>query len=804
MKKIRIVCVLTVLFLLLFLPGEARAQALDMVRAVVIQGDKGTPVAGENVRLHLYRYDFSASPNHVNVTDLDAGSCMTGADGRCEIWLFPGMSRDASGFYHGALEVRGMLRSILWPGGTLEVNLNLDHLQPVEYGEDDAAATDTLSVQSQSAINWPGILGSIIVIGLIVFFVWRKGRKQRQQGVLLGLILGLALSVFLATPVRAAAPHGGGDPDYCSGTGGVAADPTRCYSTSELLEYMVRWGVTEIGTGAARSFDEAIWLIDRLLAGLFDLTVNTPILAEITDAFLKIANTLMPNVLRQVVMGSSGLFYIAVALSGVLMAIPLWSGGSKLVRPERAIAWGFVLAVLFISGSQGYDLVTAIETLRSQMVQQVMSGSVDAKEVVTGPMQASNVSIDAGTSWKLPDVFEKQYFPDPVRQIVTVYLFEPGFPLSNASSGNTEVETDESMLNRQLAAGNSLMWAVLSLMGAIMLLLAAVTFAFMAVAAMLLILFLFAALPLGFFEFGNTILASIIGKYLNVVMLSLAMAIFMRWVTAGISLIGSSSDIAGATRYLVIILVMIYALSVISGSAFRLLTDSGQVWGQSIQAVFGQGPNIMGGLGGAFTGGLTGALLGGPAGAVAGALGGAFQGGGQEGGNSSASVVTASLLSAAGARVAGLPVPSQQNPPPPRGDVFVDAERAAEGSAPAPHSPALAQLPPVLDQAEALEQDHQQPGTGLFTPSPAEAETILQTLAGREGWQDEQVEMIKAASRRSESAARLAVAPGFEHSSPDSLQRALRAAQFITPDPLAGAGPLTGTGPLVGQETEKA
>ncbi len=764
MKKIPILLALVVLFL--FLPGEARALELDRVRVAVLRDDEGSPLAAENVRLHLYRYEPSASPNQVNLIDLDAGSCSTGTDGRCEIWLLPGMPRDASGFYRGALEVRGLFRPILWPGGLLEVSLNLAHLQALEFGEEHEA-TGTLSIRTQSAINWPGVLVSIVLVGLAVTLVWRKWREQRRRGVLLGLLLGLALSGFLATPVQAAAPRALGDPDYCSGTGGVPIDLTRCYSTSELFEYLMRWGITELGVGAARSFDEAIWLADRLLAGLFDLTVNSPILVEIKDAFFKVVMSLMPGLLQQIVVGPTGLFYVAVALSGVLMAIPLWTGGSKLVRPERAIVWGVVLAVLFISGSgMGYDLVSAVETLRSEIIKQVMSGAVDAKAVVTDPMGASDISIDADTSWELPQAFEAKYFPEPVREEVTVYLFEPGVPIVGGSSGSTEVETDESMQIRQVAAGNSLIWAVLSLMGAVMLLLAAMTFAFLAVAAMMLILFLFAALPLGFFEFGSSILAAIIGKYLNVVMLSLAMAIFMRWVTAGISLIGSSSDIAGAIRYLVIILVMIYALTVISGSAFRLLTESGQVFGQSVQAVFGAGPNIMGGLGGALTGGTS-----------AMSFGGNSQGGAaQENHPSMASSLVGGALSAVGFHAVSSAMQEPQAAPAKRGDAFRDDPRPSTSSGANNARP------------EEKQQDPRQPRANLF--NLVGAETTLQTLAVQEGWNNQQVEIIKSVSRRnipeSEGVTSLAATPGFERSSPEAIERALNAAQVITSDPLVG------------------
>lgn len=787
MKRIFVLLVLVAISGLM--PSNAKALGLDRVQVTIIN-NAAAPQAGENIHLHIYRYDFSPDPNQVNITDIDAGSCTTDSNGKCEIWLTPGMPKDASGFYRGALDIRGFSRSLLWPGGSLAITLNVDQLQAVEI-PDEPATGQTINIQQQPAVNWLGILVPFtLLIGLIaVVWWWRKGNRKLPIR-FWSLLLALIFSLLFVTSARAAVPAD--EPDYCSGTGGAAVDNTRCYSTSELLEYLMRWGITELGTGAARSFDSAIWLVDRMAAGFFDLTVNTTILVDIKDAFLQMLTSMMPGVLRQIVAGPTGLFYIALGLSGVLLTIPLWNGSSSLVRPERAIAWGCVLMVLFISGGGlGYDLVNGIETLRSQIIKNVMSGTVDAKAVVTSPMGASDVSIEADTAWALPQGFQSQYFPDPERQVVTVYLFEPGTPIFGGASGNTEVETNDSMQTRQLAAGQSLIWALISIAGAAMLLLAALTFALLAVAAMLLILFLFAALPLGFFEFGNTILMTILGKYVNVVMLSLALAIFMRWITAGIALIGDPSDIDNAIHYLVILTIIIYALSVIASSAFRLLTESGQVFGQSLQAVLGAGGMGFGPMGmGAFS----------PAGAAA--QGGNFQGQThQHPGPSAANEVVRGALSAVGFQAASSLMRQGETSERRRGDVFQDRTPVLDVSQPVRgkdvSDPAQRQTREVgrnggtsQDQKSAKKQQSNQPPHqdpfergGLFDrPTPIQAKAT-----SPEGWGDEQIQTMRTDVKQPLAEEPMvrnpSGTPGFENSTDEAIQQALRSGQVLGPAP---------------------
>ena len=222
-------------------------------------------------------------------------------------------------------------------------------------------------------------------------------------------------------------------------------------------------------------------------------------------------------------------------------------------------------------------------------------------------------------------------------------------------------------------------------------------------------------------------------------------------------------------------------LHVILGGAFGTLISSAQVFSGSVQAVFngGGGPNMLGGLGEPITGAAAGGLLGGPAGAVAGALSGGMQRA-SDGANSMASLLTTGMLSAAGLQAISGGSPSNPQGSTARGDVF---RPSGAGQLEEP----LFSRPGCFPTAFQLPADgEEQSKTNLFMPGPAEADASLQTLAGREGWQGEQVEMVKAAARRGggESGAvhSLMVSPGFERSTPETIQRALRAAHSITSD----------------------
>lgn len=436
-----------------------------------------------------------------------------------------------------------------------------------------------------------------------------------------------------------------------------------------------------------------------------------------------------------------------------------------------------------------------------------------ADKLIMSPMMATSREFDSGNLLALPSAYESRYFPEVTHVEVTIINIPAIGPV------NAFVETEDSAKNRAALAGSSLFFGFISLLGGYTLLLFAITFAFLGVAALQLILFLFAALPLGFFEFGNLILKNIIEKYMQIVVFSLGIAVFVRWVIGWISGFPEASDVQAALNWASLLLVVVGVLHVILGGAFNVLISSTQVFSGSVQAVFsGAGMNAMGSGLGAFASNLGNRMESGIQGAAS-----------QITHPSPANSLVHGALSAVGfhatSSVLREPAASSAHR---RGDVFQDNTRIDERTQLAGDEGARNQSqrtvksrdigtkrnqhysaderrhPAQRDQLSQVQQDQklqdpishiQQAQTrqpdraALFDPTPnqAEAEATLQTLASREGWKDEQMQMIRTTARQplaEDIAVRnLAEAPGFEKSTDEAIQQALRSAQVLGPAP---------------------
>ncbi len=597
------------------------------------------------------------------------------------------------------------------------------------------------------------------------------------------------LLVFLAALlIPGATAHAANDqvpPNYCWPT----VDPEKCLGVGKAILVITGELSLNVAVGVAKIVDGMIWLLDRAAAFMFDVMVQSDWLLSIKDELLASLASMMPGILRDVVLGSSGLMYIAMALAGLLMILPLVGAEqTRLVRPERVMLWGVLLAVLFIGGSSsamGYDLVNAVEGLRLEIMTNIIGATENpADKLILSPMSATSRDFDSGNLLQLPTAYESRYFPE-VEQIEVTIINIPGVGLGPV---NAFVETKNSAEARASLAGSSIFFSFISLLGAYALLLFAITFAFLGVAALVLILFLFAALPLGFFEFGNVILKNILEKYMQVVVFSLGVSVFIRWVIGWISGFPDASDVPSALTWASLLLVVVAVLHVILGGAFNTLISSAQVFSGSVQAVLsGGGANFMGGAAGAL-----GSMP----------LGGSFQGGAngaQERGNSVASSLVGGALSAVGFHAVSSALREPEASPPKRGDVFqddarIDPERsqaavpaAVIGAGAGGKRPGRQGKGKQDQQHERPRQDPQRPPVDInpFSPNPAQSETTLQTLAGREGWQEQQIQMIRTVAKRpiaeDQAVHSLASAPGFERSTDEAIQQALRAAQTLGP-----------------------
>lgn len=371
-----------------------------------------------------------------------------------------------------------------------------------------------------------------------------------------------------------------------------AYDPLRCWGLMQVLENLVQRLMAGLAIGIMQSIAKAIWLLDRGAAFIFSKSVpDNGWLLGLKDQMLQMFAGMMPGLLRQVAFGGQGLMYVALSLAGLVMIVPLWGMGARLVRPERVMVWGVLLSVLFVSGAFGYDLVGAVEGFRQGLVNQVVQGgaAMPLDKLILQPMQAGDGDLGFGMDiLALPPVYESNYFPAP--QLTEVTISEGG----GFGFGNALVETPDALAGRVAAAGRGVFYALVSSFGAWLLLVVGVTYVILAFAALVLILFLFAALPLGFFEFGEVILSGILERYFQLTVHSLALAVFLRWLSAGLGFIVDVNTVTNALLWVVVLVVMIIVAGTFFNGAVRIMLGSGGVF-RTVQQSFG-GPSVEGRL----------------------------------------------------------------------------------------------------------------------------------------------------------------------------------------------------------------
>lgn len=578
---------------------------------------------------------------------------------------------------------------------------------------------------------------------------------------LLFLIVLVAL-VVPSIPVHAAAPQD--PPNYCW----PVVDPEKCLGVGQAILVISGELSLNIAVGTAKVVDGLIWLLDRAAAFIFDITVKSDWLLSMKDQLLTSLSSIMPGVLRDVVLGNNGLMYIALALAGVLMVLPLVGADQvRLVRPERVLLWGMLLSVLFLGGSSsasGYDLVNMVEGLRLNIMTNIIGTAENpADKLILSPMMANSREFDNNNLLALPSAYESRYFPEIEHVEVTIINIPAIGPV------NAFVETKDSAKNRAALAGSSLFFAFISLLGGYTLLLFAITFAFLGEAALQLILFLFAALPLGFFEFGNVILKNIIEKYMQIVVFSLGIAVFVRWVIGWISGFPDASDVQSALNWASLLLVVVGVLHVILGSAFNVLISSTKVFSGSVQAVLGgAGMNALGaGMGmGTFANGFGAPQAASPS---------------PTGTSSAATSLVHGALSAVGFHAVSSAIREPEAVPRRRGDIFQEAPLSVEAESDNRQQPSRTRSADTGNQRNQTEQgqppdrqsggqqDSHQPArepdrVALFNRSPAEAETALQSPVDQQPISEQQAIHNLAGK-----------------STDEAIQQALRPAQVLGP-----------------------
>jgi hypothetical protein len=597
------------------------------------------------------------------------------------------------------------------------------------------------------------------------------------------ILLALLVVLVLLT-VRPALAAGLNAPNYCFPN----YDPERCWGFMQVLENLGQRTLAGVAIGLMKGFAELAWLVDRAATFVFSKSVpDNGWLLTIKDQMLHLFAGMMPDLLRQVAFGGQGLMYVALSLAGLLMIVPMWGMGARFVRPERVMVWGVLLSLLFVGGAFGYDFIGAVEGFRQGLVNQVAQGgaAMPLDRLILQPMLAGDGDLGfGGDLLALPMIFDSTYFPSP--ELTEVTVSEGG----GFGFGNANVELPEAIQRRIAAAGQGVFYAFVSVFGAWLLIVVGVTYIILAFAALLLIVFLFAALPLGFFEFGSVLLGGILERYLQLTVQSLALAIFLRWLSSGLGFVVAVNSVPNALTWIVLLVVMIIIAGTFFNGAVRIMLGSGSVF-RVVGQQFG-GPSVLqrtvstaaGGVAAAAGVVSTGALLmGRPEVALAaGALGSGARRLAQPG-EEGEMAYGLSQAEAAENR---------------RGNVFVAngggglgdlamlagaASMMGRGAAAAPRA-AQPQETASAQGNGAVFAPPQGMGAAVSAP-PIRPEPLAEwhIISARNGWDDAQQRQVEQAAASAPTAqaavAQIQKAPGFERASSEELLRAVEAARSM-------------------------
>lgn len=574
-------------------------------------------------------------------------------------------------------------------------------------------------------------------------------------------LLLLVLALLLIVPnVYAAANDNYCFPTYIDG---------RCLGLMQVLENMGQRLMSGLAIGVMRGISEVIWIVDRAAAFIFSKSVtDNNWLMNLKDQMLNMFSGMMPGLLQSIAFGRDGLMYIAISIAGLLMMIPMWVSGARFVQAERVMLWGILLSMLFVGGSFGYDFINVLENYRQGLVTNIVQGtSMPLDRMIQQPMLAGDGDIGFDSDLlRLPPVFDSTYFPEP--QLTEVTISEGG----GFGFGNAFIETTEAIRSRLILAGQGVFYAIISLFGAWLLLLVGFTYVVLAFTALLLIVFLFAALPLGFFEVGGLILNSIMQRYFQVAMQSLALAIFLRWLAGGLGYIVDVNTVQNSLTWLVVLVVMIVVTTTFLNGSIQIMMQSGQVFSSTLNSTFG-GPGITQAAGNAVSkvaGGVSAvALLAGrpDVALAAGAIGSGAKSMGSRGNGNYGEMESAPVQ---------------------RGNVFTEngsTDTAALGMAAMTMMQSRATHQAVnTAQPAAMQAPNPQPTPVPQTPSiQTMPEVTLQAISARQGWDAVQVRQVEEAAKKTnspeEAMTRLQSAPGFERADAGELRKAVDAARMM-------------------------
>ena len=382
----------------------------------------------------------------------------------------------------------------------------------------------------------------------------------------------------------------------------LKTDANYCLDPTEYLQLKVSQNVGAALLSGVEKFTGLLWFLDRLAVNFAQFALSGTVWTQIREALLGLLASILGGsggVLDLIIRGPNGLFYLALILAGIIMIVPFAVFGQRPVKIERVFLWGVFIIALFIGSTQGFDLIGALEQLRVNLMETVLSGdTVDLSALVGAPMRATATeatTVDEANPLALPGAFADAYFPgvdslDTWRFRVRVptplnNILDVVFPGILYQEEALKAASNQAMGGVLLALLSLLPAAILYLTGAVLMLLTA--------ASLVLIIFFVAAIPLGFFEFGATILGGIARQYMGIVLLSLFTAIFIRILAGlGVGIFGNDFSLSGMVVYAGGLGLVFVALQAALRQAWKALDGSAGMVQNAFTPVFASAGNL--------------------------------------------------------------------------------------------------------------------------------------------------------------------------------------------------------------------
>ena len=248
--------------------------------------------------------------------------------------------------------------------------------------------------------------------------------------------------------------------------------------------------LNDIAIKAMKALATVFWFLEKIAAGITSYFLEESMWDVIINVVFEQLKATLPQILHDVIAptGSgpaAGLLYLALFLGGLLMVIP-GIDHKRLVDPSRVLLWAFVIGVLFISNTTGYDIIGAIEKLRGDTTQIIIgANNRNLNNLVSDPMIASPADLE-NYSFVLSDPFSDEYFPLPTDHDTRTALIIDSALLYWEM--DVDVETEASQQERREKGQIGLAVSGLTIIGAIVLIMIAFILATLTASALILIM----------------------------------------------------------------------------------------------------------------------------------------------------------------------------------------------------------------------------------------------------------------------------------------------------------------------------